>query len=61
VQLSHLEGVFAGGDIAGDGQFTFPEQDPGIYVSLIIRDADVQQLTPAEGRNRRPPGPLRCR
>jgi len=51
VQLSHLEGVFAGGDIAGDGQFTFPEQGPGQYdVSLIIRDADVQQLTPAEGK-----------
>jgi hypothetical protein len=51
VQISHLEGGFAGGDIAGDGQFNFPDQGPGRYdVSLILRDADVQQLTPTEGK-----------
>jgi hypothetical protein len=51
VQVSHLEGVFAGGDIAGDGQFSFPDSGPGQYdVSLILRDADIQELTPIEGK-----------
>jgi len=51
VQITHLEGGFAGGDIAGEGQFTFPEHGPGQYdLSLILRDADIQQLTPIEGK-----------
>jgi hypothetical protein len=51
VQITHLEGGFAGGDIAGEGQLTFPEQAAGQYdLSLILRDADIQQLTPIEGK-----------
>ena len=46
IQISHVEGKFASGDLAGDGDYAFPDAGPSKYdVSLVLRDADVQQLT----------------
>ncbi|MGD0463448.1 MAG: AsmA-like C-terminal domain-containing protein [Tepidisphaeraceae bacterium] len=46
IQISHVEGKFASGDLAGDGQYAFPDDLPSKYdLSLVLRDADVQQLT----------------
>jgi hypothetical protein len=46
IQIPHVEGKFAAGDIAGDGQYAFPDNGPSKYdLSLVLRDADVQQLT----------------
>jgi hypothetical protein len=52
IQLSHLEGDFAGGDIAGEGQCAFPDGSAAKYdLSLVLRDADVQQLTTPYEKN----------
>jgi hypothetical protein len=41
-----VEGKFASGDLAGDGQYAFPDNGPSKYdLSLVLRDADVQQIT----------------
>ena len=46
IQINRIEGGFAGGDIAGDGTLTLADNGPGKYdLSLVLRDADVQQLT----------------
>jgi len=46
VDVTHVEGKFASGDLAGQGDYVFSDTDPSRYdVSLILRDADVQQLT----------------
>jgi hypothetical protein len=46
VDVTHVEGKFASGDLAGQGDYVFSDTDPSRYdVNLILRDADVQQLT----------------
>jgi hypothetical protein len=46
VDVTHVEGKFASGDLAGQGDYVFSDADPSRYdVNLILRDADVQQLT----------------
>jgi AsmA-like C-terminal region len=46
IQVPHVEGKFAAGDLAGSGQYAFPDNGPSKYdMSLVLRDADVQQLT----------------
>jgi hypothetical protein len=45
IQVSHLSGSLAGGDIAGEGQFTYPDDAPSKYdINLVLRDADVQEI-----------------
>ncbi len=42
----HVEGKFADGDIAGQGRLHLPRKCPSRYdVNLVLRDADVRQLT----------------
>ncbi len=54
IQISHVEGKFASGDLAGDGDYVFPDAGPSSYdVSLVLRDADVQQLTTPYDKNLR--------
>lgn len=54
IQISHVEGKFASGDLAGDGDYVFPDALPSKYdVSLVLRDADVQQLTTPYDKNLR--------
>ncbi|MDP9174815.1 MAG: hypothetical protein M3O30_13260 [Planctomycetota bacterium] len=51
IQITRIEGGFAGGDIAGDGQITLADASPGKYdLSLVLRDADVQRLALPEDR-----------
>jgi len=46
IDVTHVEGKFASGDLAGQGDYVFSDTDPSRYdVSLVLRDADVQQLT----------------
>ena len=46
IDVTHVEGKFAGGDIAGQGDYIFPTSSPSRYdVSLVLRDADVRQIT----------------
>jgi hypothetical protein len=46
LDLSRLQGHFAGGDVQGGGDYQFPADAPSQYnVNLVLRDADVQQLT----------------
>ncbi len=46
IQISHLEGSLAGGDIAGDMEFNYSDAGPSKYdLRLVLRDADVQALT----------------
>jgi hypothetical protein len=51
VQISRVGGQFAGGDLGGDGQFSYGDTGPVRYdFGLVLRDADVQQLTPASDK-----------
>jgi hypothetical protein len=46
IDVAHAQGRFADGDIAGQGDYTFPDNADSKYdVNLVLRDADVQQLT----------------
>jgi hypothetical protein len=46
IDVTHVEGKFASGDLAGQGDYLFSDTEPSRYeVSLVLRDADVQQLT----------------
>jgi hypothetical protein len=46
IDVTHVEGKFASGDLAGQGDYVFSDTEPGRYdVNLVLRDADVQQLT----------------
>jgi hypothetical protein len=46
IGISSIEGAFAGGDIAGKGQLTLADANPGKYdLSLVLREADIAQLT----------------
>jgi len=52
IQISHVEGQFASGDIAGEGTYSFPENGPSRYdLSLVLRDADVQEVTTPYQKN----------
>jgi hypothetical protein len=54
IQLSHVEGKFASGDVAGDGDYVFPDNGPSKYdVSLVLRDADVRLLTAPSDKDMR--------
>jgi hypothetical protein len=47
IDVQHVEGKFADGDIAGQGDYLFPANSSSRYdVNLVLRDADVRQLTP---------------
>ncbi|MGA2582198.1 MAG: hypothetical protein ABSG31_02880 [Tepidisphaeraceae bacterium] len=49
LQISHLQGTFAGGDIEGDGQLTYPDVGPSKYdLNIVLNDADLQTLTPGD-------------
>jgi hypothetical protein len=45
VDISHLTGNFAGGELQGQGQYNYGGDGPGRYdFSLVLHDADVRQL-----------------
>jgi hypothetical protein len=49
IDITHVEGKFAAGDLAGQGDYTFPDNAPSRYdINLVLRDADVQQITPRD-------------
>jgi hypothetical protein len=46
IDIPHVEGKFADGDIAGQGDFIFSDDSDDHYdVNMVVRDADVRQLT----------------
>jgi len=52
IDVTHVEGRFADGDVAGQGDYIFPDDAPSRYdVNLILRDADVRQLTSGSTRD----------
>jgi hypothetical protein len=56
IDVTRVEGKFADGDIAGQGDYIYPDNAPSRYdVNLVLRDADVRQLTsgPAKDINGR--------
>jgi hypothetical protein len=47
IDITHVQGKFAAGDLAGQGDYIFPDTGPSRYdINLVLRDADVQQITP---------------
>ena len=52
IDISHVEGRFADGDIEGQGDYINPDSSPSRYdVNLVLRDADVRQLTSGAARD----------
>jgi hypothetical protein len=52
IDVSHVEGKFADGDIAGQGDYIFPENASSRYdVNLVLRDADVRDLTSGSAKD----------
>ncbi len=48
MQISRMEGKIAGGMLAGQMDYAFPDDAPSRYaVALVVRNADVKQLTGA--------------
>ena len=46
IDIAHMQGKFAAGDVAGQGDYIFPDNSPARYdLNLVLRDADVQQIT----------------
>ncbi len=46
IDVSHLTGRFADGDLAGQGDYIFPANAPSRYdLNMVLRDADVRQIT----------------
>jgi hypothetical protein len=49
VEVSHMQGDFAGGELQGQGQYNYGQNGPGRYdFSLVLHDADVRQLAGPE-------------
>lgn len=52
IDVPHVEGKFADGDIAGQGDFVFADNSANRYdVNLVLRDADVRELTSGPARD----------
>ncbi len=52
INVTGVEGKFADGDIAGQGDYIYPDNAPSRYdVNLVLREADVRQLTSGSTRD----------
>jgi hypothetical protein len=52
IDISHVEGNFASGDIAGQGDYIYSDSGSSRYdVNLVLRDADVRQITEPAGQD----------
>ncbi len=52
IDISHVEGTFASGDLAGQGDYLYPDSGSSRYdINLVLRDADVRQITNPAGQD----------
>lgn len=52
IDVTHVEGSFASGDLEGQGDYIYPDGSPSRYdLNLVLRDADVRQITNPTGKD----------